>query len=76
MYEAMMYIDVDKQFIEKVEATIAHDKRKDASFDRMEMEAELFQQFKIINKINKAENVPLIMDLWQDFKVLEKRTRP
>lgn len=71
-----MWEDVDKRFIEKVKECIASEKRKDEAFDRMERDAELFQKWKIAHEINACRSVPMIMDLWQDFKVLEKRTRP
>ena len=70
-----MYADIDEEFIRRVRETIASEKRKDEAFDRMERDAELFQKWKIAHKINACRSVPMIMDLWQDFKVLEKRTR-
>ena len=78
IYESI-WGEFDRQFIEKIKTVQAETKRfnqlRDESFDRMEAEADYFQKMKICHKINNSKSPNEISRLWQDFKIIEKRTR-
>lgn len=67
--------EIDQQCIEKMSVTYEQYAKKNVLFDRMETEYDLFSMNKIIYKINNSNNVNEILEAWEDYKVLEKRTR-
>lgn len=71
--------EYDRRFIKTLNDIIGETKRldklKDESFDRMEADADYFRRMKIIHEINNSKSPKEIERLWQEFKVIEKRTR-
>lgn len=67
--------EIDQRCLEKMGATYEQYVKNNVLFDRMEMAYDLFSMNKIIYKINNYKRVDEILEAWEDYKVLEKRTR-
>ena len=78
-YRDSIWDESDRRFIKTLNDILSETKRldklKDEAFDRMEADADYFRRMKIIHEINNSKSPKEIEKLWQDFKIIEKRTR-
>lgn len=68
-------IERDRIFIEKCRDIINRQKRLDKVFDNFETNVNLWEKEKTVFKMNKSQRKEEILDLWERFKKLEKKTR-
>jgi hypothetical protein len=65
----------DAEFFKKIYRQINATKATYAIFDRMELLHDLFTMRHVADRITKSRQPREIFDLWERYKVLEKRTR-
>lgn len=71
----MIIYEEDLPFIKRMEEVAQRRKNLDDFFDRFETNYYLFQKKIIIDKMAKSHSKTELFELWEKFKVLEKKTR-
>ena len=61
--------------IRSMQETLDRTRSLDLAFDAFETNWNLFQKNKVIFRINKSRDKDEILELWEEFKELDKKTR-
>lgn len=65
----------DEELIRRMKENLERTRNLDAFFDKFETNWNLFQKNIVIFRINNSKNKKEILDLWEVFKELDKKTR-